>query len=333
MKTIAALILASLLAVMGYGIFWMACLAYTTNQMKDAVREAMQAEMTYGTPQWVPDPLQVTMELPAAKLVMAEGPIREIRAAALRLSTSFLMRDRWTISLPEQVEVMLGNGKLVLLETGNGELSWQREGSRLTLRADSVRMLDLAGNEMLKVGDVVLERKASENGVRLNLASRPQLTNGQGMLSGQLVMPTKSFAYLVNQFGGDTLPSFGNVVRAMMAGLGQGELEIENVSFKAPGGAAGALSGKIQMLADERITGRFALTGDSIARVYGWVQRAGLLSPRTTPETLGVARFSAGLVANKGTVRMENMQSTLLLNGQPVGPLPKASQVIGRLWP
>ena len=334
MKTISALFLASLLAVLGYAIFWWVCLIYTTAQMKGAVNEAIQAEMTYGTPQWVPDPAQVKMDLPSAKLVMASGPIREIRAPSLRLISSFLMRDRWTMDLPVRVEIVLATGKILLLETEKGELLWQRDGSKLTLRADKVRLLDTAGNEIARLGDVMLERKSSDSGVRLNLASRPQLTNGEAVLSGQLVMPAQSFANVVNLFGNNSLPTAANMATGIVSGIGKGTLKIDNVSFRYPGkdAVSGGLSGSIQMLADGRVIGKLALSSDNPARTFGWLQKAGLLAPRSNMETIGIARFSSGLVAAKATVRMENMQSTLMLNGQPVGPLPNASSVIAKLW-
>jgi hypothetical protein len=230
----------------------------------------------------------------------------------------------------------LANGQLLMLETDQGQLQWQRDNSRLTLRANSVRLLDMKGNEIAKLGDVMLERKSSDKGVRVNLASRPQMAGGEGVVSGQLVMPTQSFTNVVNLFGGDSLPTIGMMLNGIMDGLMKsgGTLKVENVSFRAPGkgGATGGISGAVQVLADGRMVGKMAVTTDSAARVLGWIRQAGLLAPRTNTEALGVARFSNGLVAARATVRMENMQSMLMLNGQPVGPLPMAKAVVSRLW-
>lgn len=339
MKTIAALILAGLLAVMAYGIFWLVCLTYTTDQMKDAVKEALGADMTFGTAQWVPDPSHVTMDLPAAKLVMAEGPIREVRAGSLRLVSDFLMRDRWTIMLPERVEIVMANGKTLLLETEKGEVAWLRDSNRLTLRANRMHLLDLNGADIAQIGDVMLERKASQSGIRINLASRPNWNGSPGVLSGQLVLPADAFADVVNLLGTGTMPGVGDIFRAiavsLQAGVGGNTLELDNVSFKTTGAdaASGAVFGNIEVMTDGRMTGTLTATADTAARVLGWVERSGVVAPRSVGENAGAARYVRATNVGRPTVSMENMQSTLMVNGQPVGPLPNVRSVVAKLWP
>ncbi|PZP40196.1 MAG: hypothetical protein DI585_01575 [Pseudomonas fluorescens] len=338
MRTLAALFLASLLAVMGYALFWWVSLEYTTGQLKTAVDEALRADIAFSTPQWVPDPSHVTMDLPSAELIFKDGPIREVRAPNLRLASSFLMRDRWTLQLPARVEVVLRNGSKLLVETEDGKVMWLREGNRLTLRAESVRVLNLAGGEVLRLGDMMLERKDSDAGVRLNLASRPRWQGGEGVLSGQMVMPSASFAEVLNLFGSGNMPGVGGLLRAVVAGMKPGaQLQLENISFKtmnegeAP--VSGAVFGTLSTLADGRLTGNLTLTTENGSQALAWVNRAGVLAPRMPIESLGVARFQRGVSAVRPTVRMENMQTTLTLNGHVVGPLPVARDVVNRLWP
>lgn len=332
-KTLAALFLAALLAVMAYGIFWMVCLNYTTAQIQEAVREAVGADISYGSPQWVPDVAHVTMDLPFAKLVMNHGPVREMRASNLRVLSSFLMRDRWTVQLPERVEVVLANGKVLLLETQGAEVSWLRDGGALNLRAQKVTLIGLDGREVLALDDVVLGRKSSDLDVRVNLASRPRVEGGTGQLSGQLTMPAPVFANVVNLFGRESLPSLGTVFGTITEGLKRGgSLKMENISFKMPGGVSGALYGQIKVLADGRALGNVVVTGESPQRTLAWIERSGVLLPRNTAETRGGMRFRNGIEQARGTVNLENMQETLMLNGQPVGGLPVISNVVGRLW-
>ncbi len=332
-KTLAALFLAGLLAVMAYGIFWLVCLNYTTTQMKDAVREAVGADITFGSPLWVPDTAHVTMDLPSAKLVMTQGPVREVRASNLRVLSSFLMRDRWTIQLPERVEVLLANGKVLLLETQEGEISWLREGGVLNLRAEKIALLGLDGREKLALDDVVLGRRSSDFDVRVNLASRPRMEGGAGLLSGQLTMPAPVFASVVNLMGSDNLPTLGVVFKTMAEGLKRGgSLKMENISFKMPGGVSGAMFGQMKVLADGRAMGNVVVTADSPQRMLGWIGQSGLIAPRNDAEVRGAVRFRGGLERARGTVSMENMQETLMLNGHPVGPLPDVAKVVGRLW-
>ncbi|RYG59883.1 MAG: hypothetical protein EON60_09045 [Alphaproteobacteria bacterium] len=332
-KTLAALFLASLLAVMAYGLFWMVCIDYTATQMQEAVREAVGADISHGSPQWVPDVAHVTMDLPSAKLVMAHGPVREVRASNLRVLSSFLMRDRWTVQLPERVEVVLANGKVLLLEAQGGEISWLREGGMLNLRAEKIALIGLDGRELLQLDDVVLGRKSSDLNVRVNLASRPKVTGGTGQLSGQMTMPAPVFSSVVNLFGKENLPTLGVVFGTISEGLKRGgTLKMENISFKMPGGISGALYGDMRVLADGRALGHVVVTSDDPRRTMAWIAKAGLVQPRNEAERRGEMRFRSGIDRARGTVRMENMQETLMLNGHPVGPLPVVGHVVRRLW-
>lgn len=339
MKTIAALILAGLLAVMAYGIFWLVCLTYTTDQMRDAVKEALGAEMSYGTAQWVPDPAYVTMDLPAAKLVLPSGPVREVRAPNLRLVSDFLMRDRWRIEVPPRVEIVMASGKTLLLETEQGEVAWLKDGNRLTLRANRVALLDLNGTQIAQIGDVMLERKAFDNGIRVSLASRPTWNGVEGVLSGHIVLPEDAFGAVVNLLGTGAMPGVGDIFGAIAASLqaggdGRNTLELQNVSFKTGDAqpVSGAVFGKVQVLRDGRMTGTLTATADTAARVVGWVQKAGVIAPRNNAELAGVARFPRASNRARPTITLENMQSTLMVNGQPVGPLPDARSVAAKLW-
>lgn len=334
LKGIAAIFLASLLAVMAYGIFWLVSLNYTTDQMSKAVDDALGARITFGAPQWVPDPAHVTMDLPSVKLSFSGGPVREIRAPELTLVSSFLMRDRWTMELPKRVEVVLANGKVLLLESEKATVQWMESSGGLTLRAEKIRILDLAGTELVNLSDVLLDRKSSDRGVRVNLASRPQTAEGEWVLTGQLVMPPASMAAVVNLFGAERMPSVGDMVRGMVGAMRGGDLlQLDNISFKSPHGLNGAVFGNITLLADGRATGTVALASDNPSRLLGWVDQAALVQPRTPVERSGAIRFRNELFKSRPTVRMENMQSTLMMNGYAAGPLPVLADVVSRLWP
>lgn len=334
LKMIAAIFLASLLAVMAYGVFWLVCLAYTTNQMRDAVHEALQADMTYGSAQWVPDIAHVTMSLPNVKITMQGGPVREIRASEIRLVSGFLTRDSWTMELPPRLEVVLANGKTLRVETTDAEVAWLEDGNQLSLRAGSVHLMDSAGHEMARVNDIMLERKAADNGVRLNLASRPQMAGGEAIINGQMVLPDDAFAHVVNLYGGDTLPGLGDILRTIAMSLKQdgGTLKLDNVSFKLPGGASGAVFGEMQVHRDDTLDGNMAVTADNGARLLGWLAKANMMRPRSNAENAGTTRIMH-ISGSRPVVRFENMQGALVLNGAPVGPLPHALDVVGRLWP
>jgi hypothetical protein len=274
------------------------------------------------------------MDLPNTVLTLASGPVRELRAVKLTLVSSFLMRDRWQINLPQRTEVRMADGKTLLLETRNGQVMWRKDSGQLTLRAEELRLLDMGGNQVARLGDLVLERRMNDANVRIDLASRPTTAAGEAVLSGHMTMPAVAFSNILKLFGSDHMPTVGAILGSLARDLQRGgELEMENVSFKSPrGGPSGAVYGTLRVLSDGRTTGNVVVTADSAPRTYGWLTKAQILAPRNVPEMRGVARFSSGLAQVRGTVRMQNMQDTLMLNGQPVGPLPMLADVVNRLW-
>lgn len=336
MRTIAALFLAALLAVLGYGVFWMVSLDYTTNQMKGTLEQGLQARVSYGQPQWVPDVMHVTMDLPAPRVEFAGGPVRSISAPSLRLSSDFFRRDRWVVELPERVEVTLAQGRKLILETQQGRVMWIERDNGLTLKADSVRVLDLAGNEQASLGDVVLERGISGGAIDLNLASRPQWQGGEAVVSGKLKLPAASFAAMVNLLGQDRVPTAGALIRAAALALKPGDVvDVTSLSVKTTEQRASstvAVFGRATLTRDLRILAEMTVTSDKTSHLSRWARTAGVVAPRSDAETLGANRFLRGL-SSVGTVRIGNMQSTLTLNGQPVGPLPELRTVVSRLWP
>ncbi len=335
MRVLAALFLSVLLAVLGYGVFWMVSLNYTTTQMKGTVEQAMNAQINYGQPQWVPDAMQVTMELPTVKMLLNSGPVREIAAPRLKLSSPFFRRDRWTMALPPRVDVTLHQGQKLVLETQDGHIMWMKEGHNLTLKADKVRLLDHAGNEIAALGDLVLERGTTGGRVQLNLASRPTWPGGEAVISGKVSLPPAAFGAMVNLFGQGQMPGINAMMRAASAELKAGDgVGIESLSFKYSarnGQVSGGMFGALQVTTDGRLSGNLTMTSDSEDTLVGWVRAAGLVAPRSAAEEMGASRFYKSL-SGVGTVRMQNMQTTLTLNGQPVGPLPKVRDVTARLW-
>lgn len=334
MKLFAALLLSALLAGAAYAAFWWACLAYTTNEMRGAVENVLGGTLTYGTPRWVPDVRQVSMALPGFKLIIPDGLIREIRANEVKLESGFLVRDRWSLQLPPHVEVQLANGKVLLLETEKGEVVWLGQENNLSLRADTFRLMNLTGNELGRVSEVMVERRPTDAGIRINLASRPEWNGKPALLSGQVVLPQTALGQVLNLFGQDQLPGFGQILTAVEKDLQArgGNLELKDVSFKTDS-QSGALYGTLNVAPDGITRGELIVTADTPSRLDGWIGQANLVKPRSTNEQIGWRRAQAAMNNDDPTMRLEVMQSTLLMNGFPVGPLPNAGDVVGRLWP
>jgi hypothetical protein len=302
--------------------------------MKGAVGDGLHAEVDYGQPVWVPDFRQVAMRLPDFRLVMASGPIRELRTAQVTLETGFLVRDRWTLKLPPQVEVQLANGKTLLVGTDNGELVWLAASQTLSLRAASLKLMNLTGGTLAQISEVMVERRPTDNGVRLNLASRPQWDGVEALLSGQVVLPEAALARVVEMFGTDRLPGMRQVLGVIAESLRAhgGTLELQDVSFKR-GSVDGGVYGTLNVLPDGRLLGNLAVSAATPQRLEGWLQKAGVVNPRSLPEQIGWRRLQGSLEAESPTARLEVLQDSLSINGQPVGPIPRAQAVVDRLWP
>ena len=334
LKFLSALLLAVLLAVAAYVGFWWACLYYTTSQMKGQIAKVLDADVSYGAPVWVPDLTQVNMDLPGFTLVMKHGPIAELHAPHAHLIAGFLTRDRWTLQLPSQVEVRLSNGKRIVLQTSGGEVKWVKDSNLLSLSADSVALLGLQGGEKVRINDVVMERRLSDTGVHLNLASRPEWDGKQAILSGRLDMPDAAFATVLPLFGQDSLPSLGQLLQAVAGSLRAhgGTLTLQDVSFKAGNESLG-LFGDVGVMGDGRMTGQPAVSADSLKRLQGWLEHSGAVNPRNVDERFSMQRFLSDSNPMLPTARLSMMQDTLLLNGYPIGPLPNVDMVVRNLWP
>lgn|GEM_PF-5533331 len=334
LKFFSALLLAVLLAVVAYMGFWWACLYYTTSQMKGQIERVLNADVFYGTPVWVPDLAQVNMDLPSLTLVMKSGPIKELHASHVHLLAGFLNRDRWTLALPAQVEVKLAGGKSLLLQTSGGSVNWVKDSNLLSLSADSLALLNMQGQEILRVSDVALERSIGQSGVDLNLASRPQWHGQPAVLSGRVQMPDAAFAAILPLLGGDKLPALGQIINAVAGALQAhgGELVLQDVSFKG-GDVSCGVFGHVGVLADGRMSGELAVSADSLQRLEGWLKRSGAIVPRSVDESLGWDRFINDANSRLPTARLSMMQATLLLNGYPVGALPDVATVVRNLWP
>lgn len=99
-----------------------------------------------------------------------------------------------------------------------------------------------------------------------------------------------------------------------------------------PNGVGGAILGQIDVLPDGRAIGNIVVTADTAQRLAGWIAESDTLKPRNSGEQLGVARLANSYGKSRGTVRIQNMQDTLMMNGNPVGPLPVLTDVIARVW-
>lgn len=335
MRILVALLLALLMACAAYAGFWWFSLTYNAAEMRGSVEEALGGQLTYGDPEWVPELLAVRVRWPEAHLQMLNGPVREITASHLMMVSGFLSRDRWTLELPDEIQVRLASGNMLKVKTKKGGIVLLEAPSRLAFRADEMTVLNAAGQVLVHVNDVMAERSPTdEGGVKLNLASRPDWGAGQAVLSGQLVLPTPVAGAVLETFGGRGVPRFSDVVQVMVQSLMAtgGTAGLDNISFRV-GDVSGAVFGTLQVTADGYYAGSLAVTADSPARLMEWLNRTGVVAPRNMPERIGWLDVQDKIKQGNTALRVEVMPGGLLLNGAAVGPLPKVMDVVRKLWP
>ncbi len=339
MRTVAALVLSGLLTVLAYMIFWWVILDITTKQMRGAVEQVMGAELSYANPLWAPDLRQVVMRLPAVKLAFKDGPVAELSAPAALLETGFILRDRWRLQLPAVIQVKLRNGTAMRLRSQNGELVWLQDLGQLSLRAKVFELLDSEGNSVSLLEDVVMERKVAEQGVRVNVASRPAWAGKQGLLTAQLTMPPVVWQAMLGSVGvraEEPMPTWRELMLAVMQGLQQGgELEIGNISFKTQL-VNGALHGKLAVTKTGLLYGELLVAGERVDQLQDWLEWAKVAKPRDFTENLGWQQAQLALRRQnlaQPLLRLETLADSLLVQGYAVGGLPVAKDVVSRLWP
>lgn len=335
MRLVFSVILAFMFAVAAYAGFWWLSLTYSAKEMRGVVEKALEAQsLSYGEAIWVPDWSAVAVRLPDAKLVFTQGPVREVRMPYVVLVSEFFSRSGWRLQLPPQMDVRLAGGKMLKVESVGAELAWLAEGGQLSYRADDVRVLDGSERALVQVRDVMVERRATDTGIRVNLASRPEMDGEEGVLSGQLILPEQVLVPLIEAVvGGSGAPQLQRVALTLVDFLRTtGEMaQFENVSFKHRG-LSFAVYGNLKVAPKGEFAGELVLAADNRERLLGWVEQARVVAPRTLPESIGWRDAQQSLMKGQPVMRVAVIPDALVLNGMPVGEIPLVKDVVSRIW-
>lgn len=332
-RLIAALMLSACLMVGVYVAFWWGSTFFYGNQMRAAVEHVMGGQLSYANPRIVPDLQAIKISLSNVRLVLRDNPILEVRAPELVLTSGLFSRNQWVLSLPRRVEIVMASGDMFLLESKDGQLIWNVEPLQVSFRAEELDILSVDQNRLVRINDVMVERRPSDDGIRLNLASRPDFGGGPSVLSGQLVIPTPVANDLMEAFGKLRSPDLATLVRvaAMSLADNQGTLVMDNISFRH-NDIGGAVYGALKVDPDGRLMGEAALTADSPQRLLGWVRLINQGGLRNVQETRGWQEIQTKLDARHPAARLEIIPTGLLVNGFIVGPVPQAQDVIDAIW-
>lgn len=335
MRVIGALILALLLGIAAYGGFWLVSLNYNSAQMEGAVEQALGGKLEHGKQEWIPELMQVKVRWPSAVLALEAGPVHTIEMNDIIMVSGFLSHKRWRLLLPPVVKLRMANGRQLTLKTFGAELIWLEQDSRLIFRAEQLEVIGVGGDVLAAVRDVMIERRPTDEGVRINLASRPMF-DGQsegGILSGQVVLPEPVVSALLAYLGGDPKPT-----RRKFFGLGVERLRLsgrtavlDNVSFKA-GNVSGAIYGDLKVLRNGNFAGQLVITADSPERLIGWLESSGAVDARTITEDIGARELKSRMDKYRPTVRLETIPDAMLLNGYQVGAVPRVADMVNRIW-
>ncbi|NBV54323.1 MAG: hypothetical protein EBR79_01255 [Proteobacteria bacterium] len=335
MRLILSLILAFILATGAYAGFWWFSLTFSAKEMRGVVEQSLRAQsLSYGEPSWVPDWSSVAVRLPQAKLAFADGPVREVRMPYVVMVSEFFSRSGWQLLLPPEMEVQLAGGRVVRVKSRGAELAWLAEGGQMSFRAGEVQVFNEGGAALVQVRDVMVERRATDHGVRVNLASRPEMNGSEGILSGQLVLPEQALVPLIDALvAGNGAPKLNKMLLALVDFLAaSGEVaRFENVSFKHAG-MSFAVYGDLKVARQGEFAGELVLATDKRERLLDWVVKAQVVAPRSVPENLGWREAQVSVKENQPVLRVAVIPDALVLNGLPVGEIPRVREVVERLW-
>lgn len=333
-RGLASLILALILALAAYAAFWWSSLSYNSAVMRGSVETALNGALTYGKPQWIPVLTNVHVRWPAPRLLLREGPIREVKAPYLIMVSQFFARDRWKLVLPQEMKLLMASGTRIIVQTVDGELVWLSDPARLAFRAKEVTILSEDRRMLGHVADVMVERRPTDDGVRINLASRPDMAGGTTLLSGQLVIPSSVAEALLQTMASNGVPELGSLMRVMaeQLRLSGAAATLDNISFRQ-GDMSGAVFGTLRVGSNGDLGGEMVVTADSVERLLGWVDKAKVIEARSVPEKLGYRALLLRMTKHQPMLRIEVIPDGLLLNGETVGPIPKVADVMARLWP
>lgn len=332
-KLIAALILSVFLVVGVYVAFWWGSAFFYGNQMRAAVERVLGGELSYTKPELIPDLQLLKISLSNVRMVLRDSPVLEVRARKVVLSSGLFSRNQWVLDLPSRLEVVMASGEMFLLDTRNGRLVWNVDPVQMSLRADELDVLSVDQRQLAHIKDVMMERRPTDEGIRINLASRPDFGDGASVLSGQLVVPPRVMNDLMEAFGRLRSPDLPTMARVAALSLADnhGTLVMDNISF-LHNNMGGAVYGALQVNADGQLLGEAAMTADNPARLLGWIGLINQSGLRDAREKAGWQSVIANLDPRRPAARLEVIPNGLLVNGFMVGPVPQADDVIGAIW-
>ena len=160
------------------------------------------------------------------------------------------------------------------------------------------------------------------------------MNGSEGILSGQLVLPEQALVPLIDALvAGNGAPKLNKMLLALVDFLAaSGEVaRFENVSFKHAG-MSFAVYGDLKVARQGEFAGELVLATDKRERLLDWVVKAQVVAPRSVPENLGWREAQVSVKENQPVLRVAVIPDALVLNGLPVGEIPRVREVVERLW-
>lgn len=333
-RLIAATMLSICLVVWSYVAFWWGSTFIYGNQVRTSVEQALGGHFTYDMPKIVPDLQSIKVSLPNVRLQLRDSPIMEVRASDVLLTSGLFSRNQWILQLPPRVELVMASGDVFVMETHRASLVWNVEPAQLSLRAGDLTLTSMDRERIVHVADVMVERSSTDNGLRLNLASRPDFGNGASVLSGEAIIPYAVVNDLMEALAKIHAPSLAAMVRVGAASMSENHnsLRMNNISFIS-GDVSGAVYGTLQINPQGQFQGQISLTAESPSRLLGWLKMINSGGGQTPAQQRAWQEMERRLDSNRPVARLEVIPNGLLINGYLVGPIPLAQQVIAAIWP
>lgn len=343
-RIISAFLLAVLLLVGGYMVFWWLALQAAEQALVNRVGGSLGASITYDAPIWLPDPAQIRVMLPNISLRLTpEGTSATvlIRLPEATLQSGFFEADRriqitlpptWQVALvgddPQTFEVANSNGRLLLL---NGPGLQQ-----VVYEADRSAVTTGHGASVLSVVQPLFSWK-DENGKRLLRASAHNMQGtGRDMMQNVVVeVSPRKLTGLATPTWQVLTGRDANAIRSWFYALIEmgrrgGELDVPVISMKNDKVSA-TFFGNLGVARDGTPEGELTVTAGKADDIKEWLEAGKLFRTVSVEEEYRRRRVWENLTDARPQANLIFHQGTVIMNTQRVGRATSITEVVDKL--
>lgn len=336
-RMISATLFALVLLVIAYGAFWFSAFRYAESVLSDLAMRRMGVTATFNAPQWLPEPARVAVRLPKveARFVPAGTSVSVVaKLSEVQLFSGFFDNGQhMVIRLPQSFEVMTsfnGSSRTFTVITSRGEIGFL--GDQLRMTADTLRLMDSQGNQLLSLQDGTFNQK-NDSVVRI-MAKR--VDGAVGNVDDFVLEAT--LKAMPNVLGGawrvvhggqraDVQDWFKNIASMLQRG---GVIDVTQFLFRQ-GDIEGSLFGQISSDSAGYPNSELTLMSSSDKASKEWISRSGLIRSANLEEEMRLKQVYKKLEPDQPVANMVFHQGMLILNTQRVGRVAPLMDIVNGL--